>query len=391
MKDNILLFESRDLCYESNRYFMECFKDAFEELGYRVDICDLSIGMEKKLEDVLNSQEKYFFAMDFNSLLPRMELEDGTPYLEAFKVLFFNYLVDHPLYHHAGIKRSFPKYSVICIDQYHKEYIEQYYPHIERVYYLPIGAMPAEGSMSLDPKRFELLFLGTYEPENELYQQLEDYSPEHRKEVVSLIEMLEADYEMTQEEAYRRYLLEKGEILDHTEFARRLNQNYLADKYLRNLRRKKTVMAAKEAKIPFTIMGHGWDMVEELRQSHVTLHQGVGFAVSVKMIADAKRLLNTTPGFLGGLHDRVYSARMNHTLCFTEKNRFAEKVLRNGVDALLYDPVNLETLTEQICRVYENPQETEQIAEWAYQKAVQEDTWLKRAGQILEIVSCFPE
>lgn len=70
------------------------------------------------------------------------------------------------------------------------------------------------------------------------------------------------------------------------------------------------------------LLYRGWNTVEELRQSQVTLHPGVGFAVSVKMIADAKRLLNTTWGFLGGLHDRVYSARMNHTLCFTEKDRY---------------------------------------------------------------------
>ena len=34
MGDTILLFESRDLCYESNRYFMECMADAFEQAGY---------------------------------------------------------------------------------------------------------------------------------------------------------------------------------------------------------------------------------------------------------------------------------------------------------------------------------------------------------------------
>ena len=84
MKDTILLFESRDLCYESNRYFIKCLKRAFESLGYPVEVCDLSLRMEEKLETVLAEQEKYMAALDFNSLLPRMELEDGTPYLEAF-------------------------------------------------------------------------------------------------------------------------------------------------------------------------------------------------------------------------------------------------------------------------------------------------------------------
>ena len=41
--------------------------------------------MEEKLETVLAGQEKYMAALDLNSLVPSMELEDGTPYLEAFQ------------------------------------------------------------------------------------------------------------------------------------------------------------------------------------------------------------------------------------------------------------------------------------------------------------------
>lgn len=57
MKDTVLLFGSRDLCYESNRYFIKCLKQAFESLGYPVEICDLSLRMEEKLETVLAGQE----------------------------------------------------------------------------------------------------------------------------------------------------------------------------------------------------------------------------------------------------------------------------------------------------------------------------------------------
>lgn len=57
MKDTVLLFESRDLCYESNRYFTKCLKQAFESLGYPVEVCDLSLRMEEKLETVLAGQE----------------------------------------------------------------------------------------------------------------------------------------------------------------------------------------------------------------------------------------------------------------------------------------------------------------------------------------------
>lgn len=389
MGDTILLFESRDLCYESNQYFMECLEEAFEQMGYPVEICDLSIRMEEKLETILTQQKKYRAAFDFNSLLPRLELEDGTPYLVAFEVPFFNYLVDHPLYHHVGLKRSFPHYSVICIDQYHKQYVEKYYPHIKQVYYLPLGAMQAGMERSFDRKRFELLFLGTYEPEEELYQQLKEYPKDKAKEVATLIEMMNANHELTQEAALKQYLAEKNEFLSLEEFARRLNQDYLADKYLRNLRRKEAVLAAVDAGVPFTVMGHGWELLQELKQKQVTIRPGIGFAASLQMMADAKRLLNTTPGFHGGFHDRVYSAMLNRALCFTEETDFSRQKLVDGKEVIFYDSSNLGDLTEKIAFMYEHAAETEEIAECAYKKAISQETWLKRAEQITKF-ACFP-
>lgn len=382
MEKRILLFESRDLCYESNRYFVQCLEEAFEKKGFPVEICDLSLGIETKLEEILQRQEEYLAAFDFNSLLVRAELEDGMPYLNAFQVPFYNYLVDHPLYHHAALKHQFANYSVICIDTCHKAYVEQYYPNIAQVCYLPLGAMKAGMEKSWNQKRFELLFLGTYEPEQELYEQLNEYPVDHKKEVITLIEMMESDTELTQEAALETYLNEQGEILTAKEFTRRLNQDYLADKYLRNVRRRQEVLAAAESDIPFTVMGHGWEEIRELERKNVTIRPGVGFAASIQMIADAKMLLNTTPGFHGGLHDRVYSSMINGTVCLTERSRFAERVLQDGKDAVFYDSKKSEDLQESLVKLYEDPEWMMEIAARAKQKALEKHTWEARVEEL---------
>ncbi|MBO5372329.1 MAG: glycosyltransferase family 1 protein [Lachnospiraceae bacterium] len=386
MKKKILLFLSRDLCYESNRYFMSYLEEAFEKKGYDVDTCDLSIQMEEKLENLLEHQEEYFAAIDFNSLLPRLELEDGTPYLEAFKVPFWNYLVDHPLYHHVGIKRSFSHYSVICIDTCHQMYMQKYYPHIKNVSYLPLGATEAEMTRSFDQKRFELLFLGTFEQEQEFLDLLADYPIKQQKEIKVLIEMMQADSELTQEHALEIYLKEQGEKLSDLEFGARLNQNYLADKYLRDVRRKKEVLAAAKSGIPFTIIGHGWDELMELDKSHISVYSGIGYAAAIQMMANAKMLLNTTPEFHGGLHDRVYIAMQNRTLCFTEYGKFAASQLKNEQEVIFYDYKDIDTLPEKIYQVYQNPDKIQKITENAYNKAKAEYSWDKRAEELLAIL-----
>lgn len=387
MGNTVLLFESRDLCYESNRYFARCMKEAFEGMGYPAEICDLSGGMDA-LEEILERQEEYLLAIDFNSLLPRLELEDGAPYLAAFHVPFYNYLVDHPLYHHAALKRNLPNHSVICIDTCHQKYLQEYYPHIGTALYVPLGAMKAGMERSFGQKRLELLFLGTYDSDEELYQQLTEYPLEKRQEVSALIEMMQADPELTQEGALRRYLEEKGETLDGQAFAKRLNGDYLADLYLRNLYRRQATLAAALANVPMTVIGHGWERARELDRAHVSLHKGVGFAASLQMMADAKMLLNVTPGFHGGLHDRAYSAMINRTLCFTEGSQFARQALCGGQEAVFYDIRDLQDLTEKIAYMHGNPPLAEEMAERAYQKAAARDTWEMRMARFMQTASC---
>ena len=114
-----------------------------------------------------------------------------------------------------------------------------------------VRLVPAEAEFEkeLEQKRFELLFLGTYEPEAALHEQLEDYALPLKKEVSALIDMMDADHALTQEEdALAAYLRDQGEVLTEAEFAVRLNHAYLADKYLRNRTRKKAVIAAENPK-----------------------------------------------------------------------------------------------------------------------------------------------
>jgi len=384
MRDTILLFESRELCYESNDYFMEQLQHEFENEGYKTEICDLSENMEEKLEELILRRQDFLAAFDFNSMLTRAELEDGTPYIDELGVPFFNYLVDHPLYHHGGLRRHFKQYSIICIDNCHGEYVRTYYPHIKNVFVVPLGAMEAKMCPSFKEKRFELLFMGTYVPAEDIYKEIKEYSPDHKKEVLQLLEWMEEDCELTQEAALRRYLKEMGEELTKEEFAGRLHKDYIVDRYLRFAKRKEILSAAAESGVPMAVVGHGLEEIPALHKKNVTFYQGVGFAVSSQMIADAKILLNITPGFLGGVHDRVYSARINRTLCFTEENNYTKSHFTNGEDIILYHEKKLENLPGQIERMIKNKDAIEKITANAYEKSSLQETWHCRAKEILK-------
>lgn len=385
MRDTILLFESRDLCYESNRCFISCMADAFEAVGYPVEICDLSVRMEQQLEDLLERQEQFLAAFDFNSLLPRMELSDGTPYLEAFHVPFFNYLVDHPFYHHIGICRTFPDYYVICIDTCHSAYVRQYYPAVRGVYDLPLGGVKAGLERTFSQKRIDLLLPASYDPEDGILEMIEECDSRKQAELYYLIERLSAEPELPQEAALSDWLYRQGEELDAGAFAKRMNQDFLADQYLRNHIRRKTAEAAAENGLPLTIVGHGWEHVPGLlEKKNVTRYEGIGYRASVQMIADAKILLNTTPGFHGGLHDRVYTGMLNGCVCLTEKSSCAGQILTDGEDAVLYDPKDLPGMAQQAGRLLLEQTRAERIAQCAKEHAGREHTWKCRIRKLTE-------
>ncbi len=390
MGDTVLLLGSRDLCYESNQYFMRCIADALLEQGRPVEFCDVTAQMEEKLLDILMRQESFLAAFDFNSLLPRLELEDGTPFLQAFRTPFFNYLVDHPLYHHPALTGKFFNYSVICIDKCHQAYVKAHYPNVKHVYYLPLGGMQAGMARPFSEKRLDLLFLGTYGDEGRWLEELRSYPCEKRREVSALIEMMEADPDLTQEGALLAYLDREGEAFGAEAFAERLNGDFLADKYLRDHRRKEALLAAAKAKVPMTVIGHGWEKVSGLRQAHVSIQKGIGFAASLQMMANARMLLDTAPGFHGGLHDRVYSAMLNRTLCFTEGTQFARQALWDGREAALYDWRDLDALAGRIAYYHEQRGRAREIVERAYEAAANRDAWEHRALELMSWLSRDP-
>lgn len=389
MSEKILLFESRDLCYESNQYFTGQLSREFEKAGYKTEICDLSFDMEEKLEDVLRRRQEFSAAFDFNSRLTRAQMEDGRPFIDELSVPFFNYLVDHPLYHHGGLRRRFKNYSVICIDECHQAYIRAHYPHIKNVFCVPLGAMEADRKRTWEEKRFEVLFMGTYVPAEEIYGEIMEYFPEKKKEVLTLIEWMEEDRELTQEEALSRYLLQTGEELSPPEFAGRLHSDYIVDRYLRFKKRRDILSGAAKSGIPLTVMGHGLEEIEALQGKNVKIYPGVGFALSSQMIADAKILLNITPGFFGGVHDRVYSARINRTVSLTEENNYTKSHFKDGKELFLYHENRPEELSGLVERILENRKETEQVVEKAYENAILGETWHCRVGEILPCLEKF--
>ena len=95
-KEKIIVFSSREICYQSSSFFANQMADAFENLGFDVQVCEFD--EHDELDAVFQPLygQKYRLLLDFNSTITRMVEEDETPVLNKLYVQFLDYNLNNP-------------------------------------------------------------------------------------------------------------------------------------------------------------------------------------------------------------------------------------------------------------------------------------------------------
>lgn len=381
-KENILVFCSREICYCSGNFFAHQLGAAFEELGFEVQVCEFT--KEDDLDRVLEpfAGKRYRAILDFNSLLPRLEMEDGTPFMDRLDGPFFDYVLDHPLFHYNALVRKGKNFHAIVLDEGQKEYVKTYHPHLAGVHMLPLGATKAlyDGEKAPADK---VLFMGTYDKPEAVYE-LVTAAPEPLQTFMKkLIEKRLEDPNLPMEEAFKNYLKEEDMELDDANFSLFMNAMYPVDAYVRDYFRKAALDELLKKKIPVLVVGEGWEKYEPSNEEYLTREKSVPFEFSFEKIAKEQLMLNVSPIFNRGLHDRVLAGMANKTVVLTDENPYLRAHFKDRENIALYSLKELESLSDLAGELMENGTLRENIAKQGYQEFVLNHTWLQRAKTIL--------
>lgn len=378
MGKKILIFSSREICYFSSNFFANEMATAFEKLGDEVFICELA--MEDDLDQKLMQyvDREYDLILDFNSLLPRMEMEDQSLLVNHLKGPFLDWIVDHPLFHHVALSADIKDSYAICLDETQKSYVENYYPNIKKTFMLPLS-----GSESFVPvektKDVRVLFTGTFETPDNVAKLINQDEPARKECMWNLIEMRLADPNLPMEEAYRRYLKEKGIECSKKAFREEMNRMYAVDVYVRNYFRNKVIDELLNKRIPMRVIGHGWEKLKHQNKDCVICEEPVFFNLSFEKIAKEHILLNVAPIFHHGVHDRVFAGMANHTVVLTEENPYIKEHFQNGTELCTYHLLDKQSVAGIAEELLCNPVKRKEIEETAYVSYQQKHTWLERA------------
>ena len=111
----VLIFTTRQLCYNSGYYFAHRIGEEIEKLGIECEYCEIpenaipSAGtqiaqpaienagksVDEEAEKMLESYigKEYLAILDFNSKLPRLVLDDESYYLDSIDAPFYNFIL----------------------------------------------------------------------------------------------------------------------------------------------------------------------------------------------------------------------------------------------------------------------------------------------------------
>ena len=383
----ILFFKTKDLCYESNSTFITEMAKSLKKLGVKVDLCEV-MDEEHAVEELEKYVGKHYDAcIDFNAVTPRAVFDDGPPFLDTIDAPFFNYIVDHPFYHHPILKLPLKDYHVLCLDENHVKYIQRYYPHIKSAHFLPLGAMRGIVDVPYEQKKTDLLFTGTYYKTGDIYiNEIRKQPEQEQKDMKAIIDIMLSDPALNMEQCLKKVLDDTGRELTDQQFMTTMNRYYNAEFYVRSYHRNALIGTILEAGIPLTVLGNGWDEYETSYRRYLTVREPVGYSLSLEMILHAKMLLNILPNFKGGIHDRVLSAMINRSISVTDTSTYLKREFTDGRDLIFYELNHMDALPGRITEILENPDLGNQISEQGYQKAANGFTWDVRMEEFLKIL-----
>ena len=363
-------------------FFANQMADAFENLGFDVQVCEFD--EQDDLDAVFQPLygKKYRLLLDFNSTITRMVEEDGTPVLDKIDGPFFDYILDHPLFHYNCLNANLKNLNGIFLDEAQEAYVKRYYPRVKQTLTMPLGATEAvTGGRKKETE--EILFMGTYDDPDSIYEMV-SLSPEPLKTYMKeLIDMRVEDPVLPMETGFRQLLKAHGEDLPDDKFSLFMNAMYSVDAYIRDYFRKAAVDELVRAKIPVRLVGEGWEKYESCNETYVTREKAVVFGLSFEKIAHADVLLNVSPFFNHGAHDRIFAGMANHCTVLTDQNPYLKRILNDGEQVCVYSLKDIRTLSDYAAELLTNHALCRDIQNNAYVEFKQKYTWEEKAKQLL--------
>lgn len=311
---------------------------------------------------------------------------DGRAYNvhDALGLPLVAFLVDHPAQHGEHLRDLPEKALVTVIDVRHAAFLQQAGVPPEKIVFCPHGGPDPVPDLRLAGERsVDLLFVGNVGEVPTVAGWLDQAvgaDPHQRGVLARVLEAALAGEEVFA--ATAREFAAAGWAHDPWSVAPVVVS---VDAYVTQSRRVEVLQAIRRRRV--VVLGNVAPGVAA-RIGHHDLRGETQFPVALRLMADAKVMINSRKTFSGGAHERVFYGLSRGAVSLTESSTFLADELqrRAGMVALPEGAAEIDALADHLCG---DMAELAAIGERGLAEYTQRHSWRERAGRMLQGVEQF--
>lgn len=377
-----IIFESET---DSLNTFAHLMAKGISQAGYEVLLTNMQ-NEDQARDDVVSFTEPgYTAALFLNHTGLNLLTKKRDSIWNSLCVDCYDFIVDHPMYYHAALIFPIRQLTFLCVDKYHQKFIQRFYPKVKSIFFPHAGLKADMPVIPFEERSMDLVFTGAYLIDHDIQFHTQGLSSGLKQIWMECFEMLKSHTHFTLEQTIETCLQKKGIELSNNDLRDTVRLFRDIDGMLRSYVRAKVVKTLADHDIKMHIFGEGWQYLD-CKQENLVIHDRIAFDETIPLMADARIVLNIMPWFKAGVHDRVYTAMLNQSVCLTDRSEYIDQTLQDGKNAILFSLDCLEELPVKLRYYMQHPNLLKDIALQGYDKVKDQHTWQNRAFEFIDIV-----
>lgn len=383
-----LLVYKGDFQYGVLNFFIDYLIEAFISKNHEIIVVDLTkSGVCNEIIEIF-STKSIDCVISFGSIGVDLSLDNNELIYNIVNTTFLGIYVDHPVSDMDSIVVPVNNYLISFIDKNHVSFINEIFPDKHKIsFFLPHGGLSLEENsditfdMYLKEKEIDVLFSGTYMGKPSKFWANNSFCCL----LDEICEILIYDDYASLHETFK-YIFEKEGIKFSSLSKSKLHGLYqLVITYVRQKKRDILIKKLIESGLKIVVCGNNWDNFFD-EYDNVDYKGGLDIKETLRLISKSKILINATPNFINGSHERVFTGMLNHTVVFSDRSKYYDEYFEEGDTILYYSFNTLENDIMKLKSYLNNNKKLFEMSQKAYSIVKKEHTWSNRADKILQMI-----
>lgn len=358
-----------DTCYGVLRDFANTLAGELVAMGQAVMTTNHQYGRFASFEELVGKVFKGIIGFQ----APALE-DDFFRRIHGKKLQFW---FDNPAFFNVMFRNLDDSYYILCQDDYYAKHIRDVY-HVKNAMQFP----PAGKDLGLsenEERIYDIVFIGSYYKtdlsciQDEISKGFFDYMTVHPKD--------------TFEEGLCGFLRTREIVLDEQKFKEVLWSMVAVCRNVINYFRAKVVEQILSSGLKLHVFGASWKGYEGAHKENLIIHPEVSVEESLKIFSQARIGLNIMTWHKAGMTERIANIMMSGAVCVSDETVYLREHFEEDEEIVLFELDKLAELPAKLEKILLDDEYRRRVAKKAYQKAVSEHTWARRAKELLSLLN----